>query len=559
MSTQLTARDSQRLTQARDAHLRGELAKAQPVYQRLARKYPRNQDVRSLLAALHLDTGRPEQALPMLRGVCQARPRDADAHYNLGIAHAALGAWQEAAAAYRRALGCQSAHPRAGYNLAVACRMLGDTAAARAALLDEFERTPAVDTCRLLAEICEQGGDADEARTWAERCVEIEGAELSDLMRLVRLGYQHCARSANVATEMLHTYLAYAEQAVRFAPTDPQSLALAARMYTQAGQFRCALPLLETAVQIAPDDAELRTLFGVTLCTTGDAVEGWRQRTWLARAAQPVDAHGAQRWTGQAVAGARLLVTCEQGIGDQLLYARLLPQLVDRGLHVTLQADARLLALLARSYPGVECTADAVVPGAHDYFCSLGELHMYADTRTPARLVTDAQQVRAFRERFTGKRTLGLSWRSHSDANGASKNVPLASLAPLLTLPDITIVDIQYGEGHSELAAWCAAADVPCEPAPVDFNADIDGSAALLAALDDVVCVSNATAHIAAGVRAGAGAQTHVLVGQRPVWHWLDHGDDVPWYTGARLYRQQGLEGWDAPVEQLMHVLRAEL
>ncbi len=553
MSTRLTVRDTERLTQARDAHLRGELAVAQPVYQRLARKYPRNYDVRSLLAALHLDTGQPEQALPMLRGVCQARPRDADAHYNLGVAHAALGAWEEAAAAYRRALGCHSGHPRAAYNLAVACRMLGDTAAAKTALLDEFARAPAPDTCRLLAEICEQEGEMDDALAWAERCVEIEGANLADLHRLVRLGYQHCAGRSSVAAETLETYLAFAEQAVRLAPADPRSLALASRMYTQAGQFRCALPLLETAVQIAPDDAELRTLYGVTLCTAGETAEGWRQRTWLARAAQPVDAHGAQRWTGQAVAGARLLVTCEQGIGDQLLYARLLPQLVARGLLVTLQADARLLTLLARSYPGVDFAAEHAPGTAHDYFCSLGELHMYADMQVPAHLVTERDRVEAFRARFGGRRTVGLSWRSHSDANGASKNVPLEALAPLLAIPDITIVDIQYGDGHPELAAWCAEAGVPCERPDVDFDTDIDGSAALLAALDDVVCVSNATAHLAAG----AGARTHVLVGQRPVWHWFDHGDDVPWYPGTRLYRQRDLEGWEAPVEQLMNVLRS--
>lgn len=553
MSTRLTVRDTQRLTEARDAHLRGELAVAQPVYQRLARKYPRNYDVRSLLAALHLDTGRPEQALPMLRGVCQARPRDADAHYNLGVAHAALGAWQEAAAAYRRALGCHSGHPRAAYNLAVACRMLGDTGAARVALLDEFARTPAPDTCRLLAEICEQEGELDDALAWAERCVEIEGSHLADLHRLVRLGYQHCAGRSSVAAETLETYLAFAEQAVRLAPADPRSLALASRMYTQAGQFRCALPLLETAVQIAPEDAELRTLYGVSLCTVGEMVEGWRQRTWLARAAHPVDVQGAPRWSGQADAGARLQVTCEQGIGDQLLYARLLPQLAERGLAVTLHADARLLALLQRSYPGVRFVAEDEPTGAHDFFCSLGELHMHAATQAPARLLPDAQQVQSFRERFDGKRTLGLSWLSHSDANGASKNVALEALAPLLTLPDVTIVDVQYGEGHAELAAWCAAAGMQCERAPVDFDTDIDGSAALLAALDDVVCVSNATAHLAAGV----GARTHVLVGQRPVWHWLDHGEQVPWYPTTRLYRQHSLENWDKPVEELVDVLRS--
>ena len=543
MRTRLSARDGERLHQAREAHLNGDLRAAQMVYARLHRKYPRNEDVKSLLAVAHLATGKPAEALPMLRGLVQVRPNDADLHYNLGVAHAALEHWEAAASAYRQAIAVDADHPRAYYNLGVALRALGRHEDALAALRRDYALSPGLDTCRLLRESSAEVGEDAHALQFADAAVALEGAAADDLHRLVDLCYQASAAAASVSAEDLETLIALGEQAVRLSPSSPTALMLGARAYTQAGQFRCALPLLETAVQIQPDDAALRTLYGVTLCTVGEIEEGWRQRTWLDRAAHPTNEHGVPRWCGQDEPGARVLVTCEQGVGDQVLYARLLPELVKRNLDVTFQCDARLVDLLARSFPEIAVTADIPDVGAFDCFLPLGELHLYTDLSARAKLVPDADRVAKLKAALPSGRNVGLSWLSHSGANGASKSLNADELAQLLELPGINWVDLQYGGGEPAAGLHDAG---------VDLTDDLDGLAALVAALDGVVTVSNATAHVAAA----AGADTHVLVGQRPVWHWLDHGQTVPWYPNAHLHRQVNLQGWLEPIAEIADELQ---
>ncbi len=554
MSIRLSARDGERLTQARDAHLRGELEKAQPVYQRLARKYPANDDVRSLLAALHLDSGQPERALPMLRGLTRSRPKDADAHYNLGLTHMAMGAYAEAAAAYRSAIRCNPKHPRAHYNLAVVCSTMGNKLGALQALADDYALAPGVDTCRLLTEISEEESDLPSALVWAQRCLEIEGASLEDLNRFVDLAYRVFAATAVFAEAELDACIALADHAVQLAPGDPTVLANAARMHTQAGQFRCALPLLETAVELAPEDDALRTLLGVALCTVGDLKEGWLQRTWIERTLVPRSAHGVKRWKGQSKPGSTMLVSCEQGVGDQVLYARMLPQLADMGFDVTYLSDERLVVPLGRTYPQVNVVSQVEDAGAFDFFTTLGELHLYLNTDVQAGLIADGAALDAWRNRFAGKRAVGLSWLSHSEANGASKSLPVESLRPLLDLPDTVFVDVQYGEGREALITLCEQAGAELVLPEINLDSDLEGGAALLAALDDVVTVSNATAHMAAAT----GVRTHVIVGKRPVWHWQDHGNDSPWYPSIKLYRQTDLANWQAPLEALNAALRGE-
>lgn len=71
--------------------------------------------------------------------------------------------------------------------------------------------------------------------------------------------------------------------------------------------------------------------------------------------------------------------------------------------------------------------------------------------------------------------------------------------------------------------------------------------AALLAAIDEYVGVSNTNIHIASGV----GLAARVLVPHPPEWRWLADGDVSPWYPGVRIYRQEANRSWEAAMRRL--------
>ena len=565
MNTSMNAKDSSRLVEARQWHMAGKLDDARPVYRRLLRKYPTNSDVQSLLAALLLDTGKPVDALPFLRRLVKERSGDADIQYNLGLALSESGDHEAALVAYRTALELAPDHPLAWYNSGLAQRRLGHAAEAIAAFEHDFQLRPRLDSARLLSKIHEEEGNRDRSLFYANRCVELDGAQPADLHRLVALEARHLAESMFIGDQQALDIETLAVHAAQLSPDDPEALTNLGMIYSQLGDHLGALPPLQHALALDPGNDRCRELLAILLMTVGRIEEGWRLRTRHGHVSHGLDLQFMPRWQGRMRPGLRLVVLWEQGIGDQILYAHMLGDLVASGVDVTLLCDPRLVALFNTSTLGVHATA-TLTPAdlqAHDAYTSLGELHIWlrpTPESVPAPssyLRADATRVAAFRNdwatRYPGKRFIGLSWQSHSGLNGAGKSIPLTAMAPILALPDSVFICTQYGEGAVELQSHAAARGIQVH---VDdtCNAltDMDVAAAQLMALDELVSVSNASVHLAGAL----GVRAHVLLGRRPVWHWFATGDRSIWYPHVYLYRQVHLDSWDEPIRTLAERLK---
>src|SRR5208282_2112167 len=110
-------------------------------------------------------------------------------------------------------------------------------------------------------------------------------------------------------------------------------------------QFRRALAL-------QPDYAQAGFRESLTQLLKGDFASGWRnyERRWLS---YPKD-HGTpmrtyrqplwtgEKWTGEKLADGRLLIWGEQGVGDEIMFAGLIPDVLRSGNRCILDCDARL-------------------------------------------------------------------------------------------------------------------------------------------------------------------------------------------------------------------------
>ena len=125
------------------------------------------------------------------------------------------------------------------------------------------------------------------------------------------------------------------------------------------------------------------------------------------------------------------------------------------------------------------------------------------------------------------------------------KSIPLDTLASALALPGIRLLSLQYGDTCAEREALRrdTGIEVHADPEIDTFN-DIDDLAALIAACDVVVTVSNTNAHLAGAL----GQRTWLLIDSRLDWRWGLDDDDTLWYPRARLFRQSALGDWTAPL-----------
>ena len=146
---------------------------------------------------------------------------------------------------------------------------------------------------------------------------------------------------------------------------------------------------------------------------------------------------------------------------------------------------------------------------------------------------------------------VGLCWRSMMlGAKRAKYFSPIEGWGPLLKTEGVSFVNLQYGDCAGEIARAEEMFGVKIHQIEgLDLRDDIDGGAALSAALDLVLSAPTAAAAAAASV----GAEVWFLTAGR-TWPQLGT-DEYPWYARTKVFSPEKFGDWAA----LMPVVAAKL
>lgn len=326
--------------------------------------------------------------------------------------------------------------------------------------------------------------------------------------------------------------------ALALRPNYAPALANLADMLSDKGDREAARTLYDQAVKADPKNAQARLNRAILHLLNGDLKLGWRD--YAARAEVPGKvpaASGEQRlapWTGDSLKKKRLLVRAEQGVGDQIIFAGLIPELAARaeaeGGSVVLECEPRFLSLFARSFPGVTVRPAMIkniggTPVAdYGWLKSLGgvnasvlmgdlprylrpSLDKFPDPH--AFLLPDAGEIARWKEIF-GSKAIGICWRSGK--LGGHRNIefaPLETWGAFLRDTDATFVCVQYDARPEEIAELeTISGKKLIVPQGIDQKNELDRTCGLLAALDVVISAPTAVACLAAA----AGTPTFKLL-----------------------------------------------
>lgn len=314
-----------------------------------------------------------------------------------------------------------------------------------------------------------------------------------------------------------------------------------------------------------PDDADARFKLGALLLSVGRFEEGWR--LYEARyapgrkdAPDPID-FGCPQWQGEPLEGRSVLVWYEQGHGDEIQFCRYVPKLKAAGAaKVTVVCKPALAPLLA-TLAGV----DRLAPAAgvqeietHDYWTYLLSLPHRMDTRLET-IPADIPYLAALPERRArwaeaipkhGLR-VGLAWKGNPElANDRNRSLPgLSVLRPLWDVRGVSFVSLQKGVAEDE------AAGPPADQPLIDLGSrfqDFGDAAAVIEALDLVISVDTATAHLAGAL----GRPCFCLIPTEGMdFRWLLGRTDSPWYPTLTLFRRPRGAGWDVVAPKVAEAL----
>jgi len=499
-----------------------------------------------------LESGEYQKAARLARKLTKMAPDTADAWQLRAMAAQRIGAHREAERFLRKSLQLRPGDPATLNNLGNACREQGNLTEARAAYERSLERRPDhVPTLLNLGNVCFNQNDIANSLSAYRRAEKLDPTNRETL-----------------------SVLAYAEM-------EDEDFAVALKTYRRLealgepdaevmyGIFHAAVTLGRIDEGQAAADRMLELSGGAPKYEVNASIlhllkgkwrEGWkayaRRWEWQPDHARPFP---QPWWQGEDLSGRTLLVWGEQGIGDEVMYASMVSDLLGKGGRIVLECDPRLARLFRAAFPDVTCvprtdppdpaalSADLQIPAP-----ALGQW-LRTDEESfrkgPPFLAADASRVADIREayhrRLGGRALVGISWKSQNPEYGSRKSMSLEALRPLLEFPGAAFVDLQYGDTTAERAAFAEKTGLALYHDPdIDPIADIDSHAAQIAALDLVISISNSTVHLAAAM----GVPTWVLLTEVPDRRWLMDRDDSPWYSAVRLFRQSRARDWQSVV-----------
>lgn len=460
------------LTAALDHQEAGRFDKADILYRRILEASPGHPHALHLWGILAALTGRPEEATGRIGQAIAAAPDIADFHVNLARVQAALNRPDQAARHYAHAAALRPEEAETRFQLAGLLQDLGQAARARNGFRTVLVLDPAHPGALLRLAATERGLGRAVAAARIDLALALGDPvlwnELANRLKGGRRRGEALAQSVTgygrglvllpgnpvllnnradswLRLDRLEAAEEDARAAVAAAPGFAAGWNTLGSVLMAQGRAGEAAGAYEQAAGIDPaTNTQARFNRSIALLTLGRLAEGWDEyeQGWAASSGRlPRVGFPQPLWDGRPLADGALLVWGEQGLGDEVMFASLIPQLVRDRLRVVLDCDARLAPLFARGLPNVTVVArtEPLLSGrltAPDVVAQIpaGSLPRLMRRRIgdfagrqPPFLKADPGRVAELRRRIGnghGHRLVGLSWSSKNASVGHLRSIP---------------------------------------------------------------------------------------------------------------------------------------
>lgn len=501
----------------------GRLDDAEAALTALARNEPHDAGVWRELAITYLARGKETEAATCLEQGLSHLPGEPSLLALLGIVEVALNRAEAALSHLETAINAGITGSRVLYAHGRACQILQRLEQAEAS----FRRLIGVDATHALAH-----------------------AQLSDILR-----------GNGVDGEALMM----ARQAVELAPDNAFALYTLASAQAATGDHDTAIETARRQLALKPDDRSMSFNLSWSLLARGQWLEGWRRyEDRFTVYPELIKPPALPRWQGEPLRGTLVLIG-EQGLGDAMMFCRLLPMLAGRVERVVLKVDPRVRRLVSsvarlcpmpvdflplaaelpvgviawmplQSLPALLDLAPAQLPGPVPY--------LFAE---PAHLARCKGLLRP------GKFNIGINWRGNPKGTvDRGRSVPLELFAPLAALPDVHLIALHRGAGFEDIRELEATGRFfPVTIPEKAFDNSPDGfldTAGLMSLVDLVITCDTSVAHLAGAL----GRSTFTLLKKAAEWRWMIEETTSPWYPSMRLFRQTVTGEFAEPMRQVL-------
>ncbi len=496
--------------------------------------------------------GRHEDAIAGYDAALAIQPSIAEALCNRGVALGMLGRHEQAIANHDKAIAINPAYAESHFSRAHALQALGR----------QEDAIASYDVAiRLRTDYAEAYCNRGLALHRLNRHVEA----IADYGRALSLrpAFAEALSNRGVALQALNRHEEGLRDFARALEVRPQyAEAFCNRAYTLQAMGRPAEAIedCDRAVAIRPDYAEARYVKAHCMLAYGLSEQALKlyELRFGSKVYKGFPDLGLPLLGECDPRGRRLLVQWEQRFGDviqMLRYVPALERLLAGAGECRWQVSAPLHGLVSRSFPEARLVDAAERPENVDYCIPFTSLPLavrnFDDATIPSRvpyLMADAEKSAQWRREWRAgvAPLIGIAWRGNPDP--PNRSIDIERLAPLFELEGLRFVAVQKDITDAE-SAWLSR-----QPRALSAHAglhDFDDTATALAAVDLVITIDCAVAHLAGAL----GRPTWLLLKHGADSRWMLERDDSPWYPTARLFRQARLAEWDDVVARVRRAL----
>lgn len=406
-----------------------------------------------------------------------------------------------------------------------------------------------------LGEIHFHLGNYTEAKRWYEQC-----GVFGDTNVAVLTGYGLVFRELGELDKAHHLL----SRANALEPDNPDILMNLALILHEQCNHDQALNYFQQALTLDPTHSLASTYRALTLLEQGKFGDGWD--AYEARWLHPdigISSSPFNLWPGPSEPSQSLFICSEQGIGDQIMFASCLSDVRKYSKKLIVECNDKLKPLFSRSFPWARVVTRSEASSFHrnkvskkiTHKVAIGSLPRFfrrnyeAFPRHQGYLKADSKRSAEWRRRFQQQNqvTVGISWRGGLPGTRRHfRSLDQVELQRLLSISECQFVNLQYDFTESELRA---SPELVRTNLFTDFDVlnSLDETAAVISAVDLVVTVQTAVAHLSGALN----QTTWVMIPARPEWRYRQTGSTLPWYPSVRLFRQTTVGDWSQVLDDL--------
>jgi tetratricopeptide (TPR) repeat protein len=365
----------------------------------------------------------------------------------------------------------------------------------------------------------------------------------------------------------------YAREVLKINPHHGGALVTLAILLIHTGEEEEALELYKRAFECMPDEPVIPFNYALSLFCYGHLKEAWkhyRSRWETETFSSPVRAFPQELWNGSSLKGKKIVLYGEQGLGDEIRHASMIPDMLKMGAEVHVECEPRLVEIFQRSFEGAKvfpCPYTEAETGKANFdfqspILDLGgylrpTIDSFPSDPNHAFLKPDPKRTVFWGERMKAlgpRPKVGMIWQSSKTVVGAASwGATVEELAPILSIEGIDFVNLMYLECQDDRARMQELYGVNLHTwDDIDLKNDQDDLCALISNLDLVVSQMSSVAYTASGL----GIPTLVFMPIKLYYPVLGNPDKPGWAPSLRYFRKNMHEDWDATLNTIAAEIR---